>query len=53
MKNNATIRLMKENHIPVTREKYLLVEYLGTPPAELDAELEAELPRQFRKRPSR
>ena len=49
MKNNATIRLMKENHIPVTREKYLLVEYLGTPPAEL----EAELPRQFRKRPSR
>jgi hypothetical protein len=51
MKNNATIQLMKENHIPMTRENYLLVEYSGTPPTELDGEVEAELPRQFRKRP--
>jgi hypothetical protein len=51
MKNNATIRLMKENHIPVTRENYLLVEYLGTPSAEVDAEVEGELPRPFRKWP--
>jgi hypothetical protein len=43
---------MKKNNLPLTREKYLEMAYLGNPPAELDAEEEAELPREFQKNPT-
>lgn len=38
---------MKKNDIPVTRENYLNIAYLGKPPAELGNELEAELPSEL------
>ena len=37
------VDFMKENHIPVTRENYLKLMYMGNPP-EWSAELEEELP---------
>src|ERR1017187_9475535 len=45
------LALMKEYGVELTRENYLRWQYLGQygdPPAELTAEEEAELPRQFR-----
>jgi len=38
---------MQEHKIALTRENYLDVAYMGTPPEELDAEEELELPEQF------
>jgi hypothetical protein len=38
---------MKQSKIPMTRENYLELAYLGNPPEKLDAEQEAELPEQF------
>ena len=35
---------MKRHDIPITRENYLDIAYLGAPPDELDAETEADLP---------
>ena len=37
------VDFMKENHIPVTRENFLKLMYMGNPP-EWSAELEEELP---------
>lgn len=31
----------------ITGENYLNIAYMGTPPAELDAEAEADLPEEF------
>jgi hypothetical protein len=41
------IEYMKEHDIPVTRENYLSLAYLGNPPAELGNELEAEFPSEL------
>jgi hypothetical protein len=42
---DGTLRLMEEHHIPVTRHNYLMLAFLGNPPAEpLPAEIEMELP---------
>lgn len=49
MKEDAVLEFMKQNGIPMTREDYLEIAYMGNPPAELDAEEEAQLPEQFRK----
>jgi hypothetical protein len=39
------VRLLHENGIPLTRNNYLAITYLGHPPAEpLDAEAEENLP---------
>jgi hypothetical protein len=35
---------MKKHNIPLTRENYLALAYLGDPPDELGAEEEAEIP---------
>jgi hypothetical protein len=40
---------MVENGLPLTREAYLNVAYMGNPPKELGPEQEAELPEQFQK----
>lgn len=41
-------QLMEEAGIPRTRENYLMVAYLGNPPAELSEEEEEELPDAYR-----
>ena len=44
--NDSTVEYLKTHGIPVTRENYLRLAFLGNPPDEpLDGELEAELPR--------
>ena len=42
---------MKRHDVPLTRENYLQIAYMGDPP-ELDAEAEADLPEQFQLKPS-
>ena len=39
---------MKKHKIPLTRENYLKIAYLGDPPEELGAEEEAEIPDEIR-----
>jgi len=41
---DGTVRLLEKFGIPVTRENYLRLAFAGNPPAELDGEIEAELP---------
>ena len=43
-------RLMRKYGIPITRERYLYLNYMGRPPKQLDAEQEEELPPQLRRR---
>lgn len=38
---------MKESGIPMTRENYLELAYMGDPPEKLSAEEEADLPEEF------
>lgn len=38
---------MKKHNIPLTRENYLQIAYLGDPPEELGAEEEAEIPEEI------
>jgi len=45
---NSTLKFLKENNLPITRENYLYVAYLGNSPEELDAEVEMELPKNLR-----
>ena len=45
--SNPIIELLKEYGIPVNRENYLELAYLGEPPEELSAEEELELPEQL------
>ncbi len=48
--DDPILELMLRDKVPLTRENYLHLAYMGTPPEEpLDAELEAELPEIFRK----
>ena len=49
--HDSILAMMKTHRIPMTRENYLALAYLGHPPAEnspLDPEEEAELPVEFR-----
>ena len=39
---------MKRFKVPVTRQSYLDLAYLGRPPAELSAEEEANIPKNLR-----
>lgn len=41
---------MKRFGVPVTRENYLDLQYLGRPPAELSEEQEAELPAHLQRK---
>ena len=42
--DNFVIQAMKLYGIPITRENYIKLAYIGEPPEEWGAELEAELP---------
>lgn len=44
---DPVLALMREYGAEMTRENYLNWAFCGEPPAELSAEEEAELPRQF------
>ena len=46
-------RLMNRLGVPVTRQSYLDLAYLGRPPAELSAEEEANIPKSLRKATSK
>jgi hypothetical protein len=46
--SNPVLDLMLKNKIPLTRENYLNVAYMGEVPEELSAEEELELPEEFR-----
>jgi len=46
--NNPVVDLMIKNKIPLTRENYLNVAYMGDVPEELSAEEELELPEELR-----
>jgi hypothetical protein len=48
---DSTVKWLLEHGIPVTRENYLALNFLGTahsPDEPLDGELEAEMPRELR-----
>ena len=47
---NGTEKMLQELGLPLTRENYLRLEFLGNPPEELDGELEAELPEKYQKK---
>lgn len=47
-KSDPIIELLNEYGIPVNRENYLELAYLGEPPEELGAEQELALPEQVR-----
>ena len=44
---NSTVAFLKKHGIPLSLQNYLDVEFLGNPPAEIDGEVEAELPREI------
>jgi len=46
--NNSVVQLLKKYGIPVTRENYLDLVYLGEPPETLTAEEELEMPEALR-----
>ena len=50
---NGTVELMKEAGIPVTRENYLKVEFLGEVPDPVPPEVELEMPNELRLPPYR
>jgi hypothetical protein len=41
------VEYLKQHNIPVTRENYLDIAYMGNPPDVLDAEEEADLPEEL------
>jgi hypothetical protein len=52
--DDGTIRLLRKHGIPVTRENYLRLSFMGNPPEEpLDGELESELPRELQRNENR
>ena len=47
---DPTLQMLKEYGLPVTRENYLYVAFMGNPPEEpLDGEIEASLPPELRR----
>jgi hypothetical protein len=47
---DGVLALLKRHGIPVTRENYLHLAYMGQPPEEWTAEHEAELPMELQRR---
>lgn len=44
---SIVLEYMKKNNIPLTRENYLNINYMGNPPEELGAEQEFEIPEEI------
>jgi len=49
-KHDPILDVMQAHNIPLTRENYIALNYLGNPPEELSAEEEAELPEAFQEK---
>ncbi len=49
--DDPLIQIMKDHGIPITREHYLNLAYMGQVPDELGAEQEADLPEELQKPP--
>jgi hypothetical protein len=49
MLNDPVVKLMKRYQMPVTRENYLELAYMGEVPEELSAEQELALPKELQK----
>jgi hypothetical protein len=47
MARDIILEKMKAEKLPMTRDQYLALAYMGNPPETLSAEEEAELPEQF------
>lgn len=45
---DVLLRAMRKSGIPLTRNEYLKIAYMGNPPSTLPAEVEEELPQRFR-----
>jgi hypothetical protein len=45
---DAALDYMKKNNIPLTKENYLDLAYLGDPPEKLGAEEEAQIPEEIK-----
>ena len=53
MTDEPLMRLMKKYDIPLTRENYLRLAYMGEVPEQLSAEQEADLPVELQRTPRR
>jgi hypothetical protein len=47
---NGLLKWMRRHNIPITRENYLNLAYMGKPPAGLTLEEEEELPLELRRK---
>ena len=48
MTNDIVLEAMKRNNIPLTRQNYLDIAYMGNPPEDVGGEIEAEIPWEIR-----
>ena len=48
MAADVALEFMIENNLPMNRKTYLEVAFFGQAPDEIDAEIEADIPPQFR-----
>ena len=48
--DDGLLKLMRHFNIPITREDYLNLAYMGEPPAALTPEQEEELPPELRRK---
>ncbi len=47
MTNDIVLQLMIEKGVPLTRENYLHIAYMGAPPDEISGEIEASIPKEI------
>ena len=45
--NDIVLQLMIEKGVPLTRENYLHIAYMGNPPEEIGGEIEASIPKEI------
>lgn len=46
--DDTVVALMKRFNLPMTKETYLELAYFGEPPEQIDAEVMANMPKEFR-----
>lgn len=47
MTNDIVLAWMKKEGVPLTRENYLHIAYMGAPPDEIGGEIEASIPKEI------
>ena len=45
--DDTVVAMMKAFNMPMTRDQYVELAYMGQPPETIEAEVEAEMPAQF------